>query len=68
MRKRGFRWMLFFIAAGSFFYTILHHVSPWSVGLFFVCGGAWFWLERRKMRELDALPPGERHVEEAEHE
>ena len=64
--KRGFRWALFLVAAICFFYTILRGVSILGVGLFFVCGGAWYWLEQRKTRELDALPPGERHVKDDE--
>ena len=59
-QKRSFRWALLLTATGAFFYTILRHVTIVGVALFFICGGAWYWLEQRKARELDALPPGER--------
>lgn len=48
------------MATASFFYTILVRVSIIGVVLFFICGFGWWWLERRKTRELDAIPPGER--------
>lgn len=59
-QKRGFRWTLFAVSVLCFMYTVFVRVSLWTLGFFFVSGGAWYWLERRKTRELDALPPGER--------
>jgi hypothetical protein len=51
--------MLFLVAVLCFFYTVLIRVSWWGVALFFISGIGWYWLEQRKTRELDALPPGE---------
>ena len=59
LQKRSFRWALFGVAVFCFFYTIFIHVSIWSVAVFFASGGAWYWLEKRKARELDAFRPGE---------
>lgn len=56
-RRRGYRWTLFVVAAGLFVYVTLVEASAWAVAAFFVSGGLWYWLERRKMRELDAPRP-----------
>ena len=57
-QRRAYRWMLFLVAAACFLYFVfIDNESPWALGLFFLSGGLWFWLERRKMRELDALHP-----------
>ena len=55
--KRWFRWLLFLGAAASFLRVVWAGAEPFSVGTFFVLGGGWFWLERRKTRELDAPRP-----------
>ena len=55
--KRAYRWFLFLAAALSFFYVVFFDRSPSAVATFFLCGGAWYWLEQRKTRELDAPRP-----------
>jgi len=48
--------MLFWVAFLCFVYFVFRdNDSLWALGLFFISGGLWYWLERRKMRELDAL-------------
>lgn len=53
-RTRPVRWLLFFTALFCFFYVVIVDATTWSVGGFFASGLLWYWLERRKMRELDA--------------
>ena len=51
-----FRWALFLIALGCFVYFVfVDNGSITALVLFFLSGGFWYWRERRKMRELDAL-------------
>ena len=52
--KRGFRWFLFLIAFFDFFVVLSGRANVWTVGVFFAAGCSWYFLERRKMRELDA--------------
>jgi len=53
-QRRAYRWALFFVALFCFFYFVFRDSdSLWALGLFFLSGGLWYWLERRKMRELD---------------
>lgn len=53
-QRRSYRWALFLVAALCFAYFVfLDNASVTALVLFFVAGGLWFWLERRKMRELD---------------
>ena len=52
--KRGFRWFLFLVAFADFFIIVSGRRNIWTIGLFFIAGSFWFWLEHRKMRELDA--------------
>ncbi|MBI3549510.1 MAG: hypothetical protein HY078_10770 [Elusimicrobia bacterium] len=54
VQRRGFRWLLFTIAVIDFFLAVLWRADAWTIGIFFASGGGWYWLERRKMRELDA--------------
>ena len=54
---RGYRWTLFLVSGACFAYVAFVRASPWGVAAFFVSGGAWYWLERHKMRELDAPRP-----------
>ena len=57
-KRRAYRWTLFFVAVGCFFYFIaVDNDSMVSLGLFFLSGGLWYWLERRKMTELDGPRP-----------
>ncbi len=57
-QRRAYRWALFFVAVACFVYFVfLDSDSITALALFFVSGGLWYWLERRKMRELDALRP-----------
>lgn len=54
--RRLARWSLFFAALGAFGYFVaVDSDSLPALGLFFGSGGGWYWLERRKMTELDAL-------------
>lgn len=54
--RRPIRWTLFWLAVAAFLrFTLVDRDDMRSLGAFFVCGGLWYWLERRKMRELDAL-------------
>jgi hypothetical protein len=55
-QRRAYRWILFFAAIYCFYYFVFCDSEElWALGGFFVCGGSWYWLERRKMTELDAL-------------
>lgn len=54
--RRLLRWVLFWLAAASFFrFILVDNEDLRALAVFFVTGGLWYWLERRKMRELDAL-------------
>ncbi|MBI5595712.1 MAG: hypothetical protein HY928_06435 [Elusimicrobia bacterium] len=54
--RRLVRWVLFWTAAAAFLrFTLVNSDDLRSLAVFFVSGGIWYWLERRKMRELDAL-------------
>lgn len=56
--RRIYRWTLLCAAGGSFFYFVFIDTDSMpALVLFFVSGGLWYWLERRKMRELDAPRP-----------
>ncbi len=56
-RKRAYRWLLFVAALLCFFYVVfVDHAWP-GVICFFLFGGAWYFLEQRKTRELDAPAP-----------
>ncbi len=53
-QRRAYRWCLFFFAVICFFYIVFWDSDNlWALGFFFLSGGLWYWLERRKMRELD---------------
>ena len=55
-RRVILRWTLFFIAFACFVYFVfVDNDSILALSLFFVSGGLWYWRERRKMLELDAL-------------
>ena len=55
-QRRAYRWCLFLVAVVCFVYFVFVDSDSLSaLTLFFVSGGLWFWLERRKMTELDAL-------------
>ncbi|HVE12560.1 MAG TPA: hypothetical protein VNI01_04130 [Elusimicrobiota bacterium] len=57
-QRRAYRWLLFAVAAASFVYFVFfHRESAAALAVFFLSGGAWYWLEMRKMRELDAPRP-----------
>ena len=56
-QRRAFRWTLFFLAALCFIRFVFLGGGTLSLTLFFIFGGSWYWLERRKMRELDAPHP-----------
>jgi uncharacterized membrane protein len=51
------RWLLFLISAGCLLKTIFFTATPWSVGGFFLCGLAWYWLTWRHTRHLDSPKP-----------
>ena len=54
--RRLLRWALFWFAAGGFFrFILVDNEDMRALAVFIVAGGLWYWLERRKMRELDAL-------------
>lgn len=54
--RRLLRWTAFLCAAGTFLHFVLVDNEDLRVlAGFFFSGGLWLWLERRKMRELDAL-------------
>lgn len=54
--RRLLRWTCFFGAGGAFLYFLLVDNEDMRVlAAFFLFGALWVWLERRKMRELDAL-------------
>ena len=54
--RRLLRLTAFLCAAGTFLrFTLVDNEDLRVLGAFFVSGGLWLWLERRKMRELDAL-------------
>ena len=54
--RRALRWAAFLCAGGTFLHFVLVDSENLRVlGGFFLSGGLWLWLERRKMRELDAL-------------
>lgn len=56
-RARSYRWALLLAALFCFVYAAFVDHSPlWAAG-FLTFGGLWHWLERRKMRELDAPRP-----------
>jgi len=57
MRKLlAFRWALFLLALLCFVYFVFFDSRSWTaLALFFLSGGFWYWRERRKMLELDAL-------------
>ena len=55
-QRRAYRWALFLVALICFAYFVFFDSdSIPSLLAFFASGGLWYWLERRKMRELDAL-------------
>lgn len=54
--RRFIRWTLFWVAVAAFLrFTLVDSDDMRSLAAFFASGGLWYWLERRKMRELDAL-------------
>ena len=57
MNSRGLRWCLLLAAILFLLRSVFGAASNWSVGGFFACGAAWYWLARRKRRELDAPKP-----------
>lgn len=57
MNRRPLRWSLFFLASVFLAASFVAESKLWTSAGFFVCGGAWYWLARRKARELDAPKP-----------
>ena len=55
--RRAYRWSLFVVAVGTFFYILYAGPGVLDVALFFISGGLWYWREQRKTRELDAPRP-----------
>ncbi len=55
--KNRLRWVLFFCAAGLLLKSVFGRATQWSVGGFFACGIAWYYLTWRRTRELDAPKP-----------
>lgn len=54
--RRLLRWTAFLGAGASFFHFVwVDNEDLRVLAAFFASGGLWVWLERRKMRELDAL-------------
>lgn len=54
--RRLVRWTVFWCAVGAFVRFVWFDNEDLRVlAAFFGSGGLWVWLERRKMRELDAL-------------
>ncbi|MFA6030324.1 MAG: hypothetical protein WC969_10760 [Elusimicrobiota bacterium] len=54
-QRRAYRWALFVVAAVCFMrFVFFDHASWATLALFFLSGGLWYGLERRKVRELDA--------------
>lgn len=57
-QRRAYRWALFVVAAVCFLRFVFFDHSAWAtLALFFLSGGLWYVLERRKVRELDASAP-----------
>ena len=51
---RALRWSLLAVSAALLLrFVLAGGRSPGALALFAACGGAWFWLQRRKLRELD---------------
>ena len=57
MAKLIFQWVLLLAAVFSLLWSVFFSTTAWSVAVFFLCGGAWYWLTWRKTRELDAAKP-----------
>ncbi len=55
--SRRLRWMLLAMAFFFLAWSLLASPSPWTVAGFFACGAGWYWLTRRKTRELDSHRP-----------
>ncbi|MDE2291425.1 MAG: hypothetical protein KGL53_05025 [Elusimicrobia bacterium] len=54
--RRLLRWALFWAAVAAVVrFVFFNHEDLTALAVFFAAGGAWYWLERRKMRELDSL-------------
>lgn len=54
--RRLLRWTAFLGAGAAFArFVFVDNDDLRVLAAFFVLGGLWVWLERRKMRELDAL-------------
>lgn len=54
--RRLLRWVLFWLAGAAFFrFILVDNDDMRALAVFILAGGLWYWLERRKMRELDAL-------------
>lgn len=57
MKNRRWRWVLLLAALLLLLKSVFGTATPWSVGGFFACGACWYWLARRRTRELDAPRP-----------
>ncbi len=57
INRRALRWTLFTLAIVCLAASFVVDGKLWTSAGFFVCGGAWFWLAKRKARELDAPRP-----------
>lgn len=55
--QRNLRWVLFLAAFSFLLAAIFADEKFWPCVGFFLFGGVWFWLARRKARELDAPRP-----------
>lgn len=57
MNSRNLRWLLLVFALAFLAAAFLSERKLWTAVGFFVCGAGWYFLARRKARELDAPRP-----------
>lgn len=57
MNARNLRWILFILTASFLVGSFFTEHEFWAAAGFFTCGSLWYWLVRRKARELDGPRP-----------
>jgi hypothetical protein len=57
MNARNFRWILLILTAAFLGASFFTEHELWAAAGFFICGSLWYWLVRRKARELDGSRP-----------
>lgn len=55
--QRWLRWVLLALCVGCLAKNVFGHENFWSLTLFFVSGGAWYYLAWKRARELDSPRP-----------